>query len=345
MKRKPFLPTTLGLAAAALIMGLSLPVQSANDEPIQPLQPAKVTDPAKVELGKKLWFDPRLSRSGFISCNSCHNLSMGGSDNVAASIGDRWQKGGINSPTVLNSGLSIAQFWDGRAKDLAAQAGGPIANPIEMASTHDAAVATLQSIPGYVKEFKSVYKVDAIDIQQVTDALAAFEATLVTPNSRFDQWLKGDKKAITDVELKGYQLFKSSGCVACHNGPAVGGTMFMKMGVVEEYKTNHPAEGRSAVTGNAIDRFTFKVPTLRNVELTYPYFHDGAAKTLTEAVDIMGRLQLGRVYSKEENAQIVAFLKTLTGDQPKITLPILPVSSDATPRPDPFAPIVVPGKK
>ena len=268
MKRKPFLPTTLGLAAAALIMGLSLPVQSANDEPIQPLQPAKVTDPAKVELGKKLWFDPRLSRSGFISCNSCHNLSTGGSDNVAASVGDRWQKGGINSPTVLNSGLSIAQFWDGRAKDLAAQAAGPIANPIEMASTHDAAVATLQSIPGYVKEFKSVYKVDAIDIQQVTDALAAFEATLVTPNSRFDQWLKGDKKAITDVELKGYQLFKSSGCVACHNGPAVGGTMFMKMGVVEEYKTNHPAEGRSAVTGNAIDRFTFKVPTLRNVELT-----------------------------------------------------------------------------
>ena len=345
MKRKPFLPTALGLAAAALIMGLSLPVQSANDEPIQPLQPANVTDPAKVELGKKLFFDPRLSRSGFISCNSCHNLSMGGSDNVAASVGDRWQKGGINSPTVLNSGLSIAQFWDGRAKDLAAQAGGPIANPIEMASTHDAAVATLQSIPGYVKEFKSVYKVDAIDIQQVTDALAAFEATLVTPNSRFDQWLKGDKKAIADVELKGYQLFKSSGCVACHNGPAVGGTMFMKMGVVEEYKTNHPAEGRSAVTGNAIDRFTFKVPTLRNVELTYPYFHDGAARTLTEAVDIMGRLQLGRVYSKEENAQIVAFLKTLTGEQPKIMLPILPVSSDATPRLDPFAPIVAPVKK
>ena len=214
-----------------------------------------------------------------------------------------------------------------------------------MASTHDAAVATLQSIPGYVKEFKSVYKVDAIDIRQVTDALAAFEATLATPNSRFDQWLKGDKKAITDVELKGYQLFKSSGCVACHNGPAVGGNMFMKMGVVEEYKTNHPAEGRSAVTGNDIDRFTFKVPTLRNVELTYPYFHDGAAKTLTEAVDIMGRLQLGRVYSKEENAQIVAFLKTLTGEQPKITLPILPVSSDATPRPDPFAPIVAPVKK
>ena len=345
MKQKQMLPTALALAAAALAMGLSLPVRSANDEPIQPLQPAKVTDAAKVELGKKLFFDPRLSRSGFISCNSCHNLGMGGSDNVAASVGDRWQKGGINSPTVLNSVLNIAQFWDGRAKDLADQAGGPIANPIEMNSSHEIAVATLRSIPGYVQEFKSVYKVDAIDIKQVTDALATFEATLVTPNARFDKWLKGDKKAITDVELKGYQLFKSSGCVACHNGPAVGGNMFMKMGVVEEYKTNHPAEGRSAVTGNDIDRFTFKVPTLRNVELTYPYFHDGAAKTLTEAVDIMGRLQLGRVYSTEENAQIVAFLKTLTGDQPKITLPILPVSSDKTPRPDPFAPIVAPAKK
>ena len=345
MKHKQILPTALGLAAAALAMSLSLPVRSASDEPIQPLQPAKVTDAAKVELGKKLFFDPRLSRSGFISCNSCHNLGMGGSDNVAASVGDRWQKGGINSPTVLNSVLNIAQFWDGRAKNLADQAGGPIANPIEMNSSHEAAVATLRSIPGYVQEFKSVYKVDAIDIQQVTDALATFEATLVTPNARFDKWLKGDKKAITDVELKGYQLFKSSGCVACHNGPAVGGNMFMKMGVVAEYKTNHPAEGRSAVTGNDIDRFTFKVPTLRNVELTYPYFHDGAAKTLTEAVDIMGRLQLGRVYSAEENAQIVAFLKTLTGDQPKITMPILPVSSDKTPRPDPFAPIVAPVKK
>ncbi len=345
MKRAIFAPTTLGLAAVMLALGLALPARSANDEPIQPLQPAKVTDAAKVELGKKLFFDPRLSRSGFISCNSCHNLSMGGSDNVAASVGDRWQKGGINSPTVLNSVLNVAQFWDGRAKDLADQAGGPIANPIEMNSSHEAAVATLRSIPGYVQEFKRVYKVDAIDIQQVTDALATFEATLVTPNARFDQWLKGDKKAITDVELKGYQLFKSSGCVACHNGPGVGGSMFMKMGVVEEYKTDHPAEGRSAVTGNAIDRFTFKVPTLRNVELTYPYFHDGAAKTLTEAVDIMGRLQLGRVYTPEENAQIVAFLKTLTGDQPKIALPILPVSSDKTPRPDPFAPIVAPVKK
>ena len=335
-KLKPLSAAALA-AALALAVGFQAQAQKPRDEPIQPIEPAKVTDPAKVQLGKKLWFDPRLSRSGFISCNSCHNLSMGGSDNVAASVGDRWQKGGINSPTVLNAVMNIAQFWDGRAKDLADQAGGPIENPIEMNSTHADAVATLQSIPGYVEEFKSIYKVDKIDIKQVTDALATFEATLVTPNSRFDKWLKGDDSAITADELKGYELFKSAGCVACHNGPNVGGASFQKMGVVEAYKTAHTAQGRMDVTKSDQDRFLFKVPTLRNVELTYPYFHDGAAMTLTEAVDTMGKLQLGRTFTAEENAQIVAFLKTLTGDQPKFELPQLPVSGDSTPRPDPFA--------
>ena len=325
--------TTLISVAALLAAGTVW-----GSEPISPIPPAKVADPAKVELGKKLFFDPRLSRSGFISCNSCHNLSTGGSDNLAASVGDRWQKGGINSPTVLNSSMNVAQFWDGRAKDLREQAGGPIANPAEMASNHGLAVTVLQSIPGYTAEFRKVYKSDEISIEKITDAIAAFEETLVTPNARFDKWLKGNKKALTKTELAGYTLFKESGCIACHNGPAVGGNSFQKMGVVEPYKTAHEAIGRAAVTGKDDDRFNFKVPTLRNVELTYPYFHDGAAKTLTEAVDIMGRLQLGRTYTAEENAKIVAFLKTLTGDQPRITLPILPPSSDKTPRPDPFAP-------
>ncbi len=325
--------TTLISVAALLAAGTVW-----GSEPISPIPPAKVADPAKVELGKKLFFDPRLSRSGFISCNSCHNLSTGGSDNLAASVGDRWQKGGINSPTVLNSSMNVAQFWDGRAKDLREQAGGPIANPAEMASNHGLAVTVLQSIPGYTAEFRKVYKSDEISIEKITDAIAAFEETLVTPNARFDKWLKGNKKALTKTELAGYTLFKESGCIACHNGPAVGGNSFQKMGVVEPYKTAHEAIGRAAVTGKDDDRFNFKVPTLRNVELTYPYFHDGAAKTLTEAVDIMGRLQLGRTYSAEENAKIVAFLKTLTGDQPRIAFPILPPSSDKTPRPDPFAP-------
>jgi len=322
---------------AAILLTISYPTYSA-DEPIQPLPTVKPSNPALVELGKKLYFDPRLSKSGFISCNSCHNLSMGGSDNLQTSIGHNWNQGPINSPTVLNSSFNIAQFWDGRAANLEAQAGGPIANPGEMASSHQLAVSVLQSIPGYVNEFKKVFNTDKIDIAQTTKAIAAFEETLVTPNSRFDKFLRGDKKALSDNEFAGYNLFKSSGCIACHNGPAVGGNSFQKMGVVEPYKTSSKAEGRSAVTGKDSDRFNFKVPTLRNVELTYPYFHDGAATTLKDAVNTMGRVQLGKNFTNDENAKIVAFLKTLTGDQPTFSIPMLPASSDNTPRPQPFTP-------
>lgn len=326
------------LSAALLVMGMAFGASAASvrNEPVQPITPAEITDPAKVELGKKLFFDPRLSKSGFISCNSCHNLSMGGSDNLKTSIGDRWQEGPINSPTVLNSSLNMAQFWDGRAGTLKEQAGGPIANPKEMAFTHELAVEVLRSIPQYVAEFNAVYGKEDFGIDEVTDAIAVFEETLVTPDAPFDLWLKGDDNALTDQQLAGYQLFKNSGCVACHNGVNLGGTSFQKMGLIEPYQTTNPAEGRAAVTGKDADRFSFKVPTLRNVELTYPYFHDGAVDTLTEAVDIMGRLQLGRHFTDEENAQIVAFLKSLTGKQPEITLPILPPSHDNTPRPVPF---------
>ncbi|HJV94041.1 MAG TPA: cytochrome-c peroxidase [Azonexus sp.] len=310
---------------------------AATDEPITAIPVAKVADPALVELGKKLFFDPRLSKSGFISCNSCHNLSMGGTDNLKTSIGHNWNEGPINSPTVLNSSLNIAQFWDGRAKDLQAQAGGPIDNPGEMGSSHELAVEVLQSIPAYVADFKKSFGTDKIVIAQVTKAIAAFEGTLLTPNSRFDRWLKGDQKALSANELAGYRLFKDSGCISCHNGPGVGGNSYQKMGVVAPYKASSPAEGRFAVTGKDADRFNFKVPTLRNVELTYPYFHDGAVNTLSEAVDTMGRLQLGKKFTPEENARIVAFLKTLTGDQPDFKLPTLPPSSDKTPKPQPFA--------
>jgi len=321
------------LASCALLSWTAI---VAAAEPIEPVQPVKEINLAKAELGKKLYFDPRLSKSGFISCNSCHNLSMGGSDNLKTSVGHHWTQGPINAPTVLNSSMNIAQFWDGRAADLKEQAGGPIANPGEMAFTHSLTVEVLTSIPQYGIEFRQVYGRDHIDIDQVTDAIAEFEKTLVTPNSRFDRWLLGEKNAITADELAGYQLFKNAGCVACHNGPAVGGSSFQKMGLVEAYRTPNKAEGLAGVTGKDADRMKFKVPTLRNVEMTYPYFHDGGAATLTEAVDIMGRLQLGRQFSATENAQIVAFLKTLTGDQPQFILPILPPSADTTPRPQPF---------
>ncbi|MBF0673673.1 MAG: cytochrome-c peroxidase [Pseudomonas sp.] len=323
-----------------LALGLSMVTGAwaalPSNEPIQPIEPATVTNPAKVELGKQLWFDPRLSKSGFISCNSCHNLSMGGSDNLPTSIGHNWQEGPINSPTVLNSSLNLAQFWDGRAADLKEQAGGPIANPMEMAFTHDLALGVLDSIPQYRAAFKKVYGSDTISIDNVTDAIAAFEETLVTPNSRFDLWLKGDKKALNKTELAGYQLFKDVGCTACHNGSAVGGNSFQKMGLVEPYATTNPAEGVAGLTGNDADRMKFKVPTLRNVELTYPYFHDGAYWKLEEAVDVMARLQLGRKLETKQIEQITAFLKTLTGEQPSFTMPILPPSTNKTPLPQPF---------
>jgi cytochrome c peroxidase len=315
---------------------VAIPTAAFAEEPIQPIPAAHPKNEKMVELGKMLFFDPRLSKSGFISCNSCHNLSMGGTDNIQTSVGHNWHQGPINAPTVLNSSMNLAQFWDGRAKDLKEQAGGPIANPGEMGFTHELAVGVLQSIPEYRTRFKQLFNSDKINIGMVTDAIAAFEETLVTPGSRFDKWLKGDKQAINQTELEGYKLFKESGCTGCHNGVAVGGGSFQKFGVHEPYKTTNKAEGRFAVTGKDADRFMFKVPTLRNVELTYPYFHDGAAATLEEAVDIMGRLQLGRKFTKEENAKIVAFLKTLTGKQPEITLPILPPSVNETPRPKPF---------
>lgn len=333
LKSQSFLFLLLGTAVGTSTVAAS--------EPIQPIRPVQEINLAQVELGKKLFFDPRLSKSGFISCHSCHNLSRGGSDNLKTSVGHNWQQGPINAPTVLNSSLSLAQFWDGRATDLKDQAGGPIDNPLEMAFTHNLAIEVLESIPGYVVEFRQVFGEGAITMDKVTQSLAEFQETLVTPNSRFDQWLLGSEDVLTASEMAGYDLFKNSGCVACHSGEAVGGKSFqmgvggraLQMGLV------HPdalIEGRSAVTGKDADRFMFKVPTMRNVELTYPYFHDGGAATLTEAVDVMGRLQLGREFNDEENAQIVAFLKTLTGDQPSFRIPTLPPSSDRTPPPQPF---------
>ena len=320
-----------------LIFGLlGLSALSNAQEPIQPIKPAQNINLAMMELGKKLYFDPRLSKSGFISCNSCHNLSMGGTDNLPTSIGHKWNQGPINAPTVLNSSFNIAQFWDGRAKDLKEQAGGPIANPGEMASTHALATSVVKSIPGYVQEFELVFGKDKINADSMTSAIAEFEKTLVTPHSPFDQWLLGDKDAISAKELAGYELFKNSGCVGCHNGAAVGGSSYQKMGIIKKFQTSNKAIGLAGVTHKDSDKFMFKVPTLRNIELTYPYFHDGSTNSLNEAVNIMGEIQLGRKFTEDESDKIVAFLKTLTGDAPSFDLPKLPPSVTETPKPEPF---------
>lgn len=303
------------------------------DEPIGPIEAAVVTSSAKVDLGRMLFFEPRLSKSGFISCNSCHNLGLGGSDGLPSSIGHKWQLGPINSPTVLNAKYAVAQFWDGRAKDLVEQAGGPIANPGEMASTHDLADQVLQSMPEYVALFKGVYGTDTIAIAQVQDAIAAFESTLVTPNSRFDKWLYGDDTALTAEEMEGYKLFKDKGCTSCHNGPGVGNGSFQKFGVYKPFVTKASPQGRFDVTKDPKDRMVFKVPTLRNVQLTAPYLHDGSRWTIAEAVQLMAELQLNATLTPEETAKVVAFLKALTGEQPQVTHPILPPSNENTPKP------------
>jgi cytochrome c peroxidase len=328
--------TKIMLISGSILLAASHVVsteETRNDEPIQPIPKNADLNLAKVELGKQLFFDPRLSKSGFISCNSCHNLGTGGADNLPSSIGHKWQLGPINSPTVLNAKFNLAQFWDGRAKDLKEQAGGPIANPGEMASTHEAAITVLQSIPEYTDSFNKVYGVKKVDIDQVTDAIAAFEETLTTPNSRFDKWLQGDDSAISEQEKAGYTLFKAKGCIACHNGIGVGGGSYQKFGVVKPYKDTETL-GRYNVTKEEKDKYLFKVPLLRNIELTAPYFHDASTWDLSEAVDIMAEYQFGLKLSGDENQKIVAFLKTLTGEQPSIVYPILPPSTVNTPKPN-----------
>ena len=314
--------------------GSMLSASIRSKEPIQPIPTSFDYDRPKIELGKKLFFEPRLSKSGWISCNSCHNLSTGGADNLPTSIGHKWMLGPINSPTVLNAKFNLAQFWDGRAKDLKEQAKGPIANPMEMAFTHELAVSVLQSIPEYVHWFKEIYGEEKITIDNVADALAVFEETLTTPNSRFDSWLNGYDDKISESEKEGYELFKDKGCIACHNGIGVGGSSFQKFGVVKPYGKDTQTLGRYNVTKDEKDKYVFKVPLLRNIALTAPYFHDASTWSLSEAVNIMAEYQMGIKLTDDETGKIVAFLKTLTGDQPSIIFPILPPSNENTPKPN-----------
>lgn len=285
---------------------------------------------AKIELGKMLWFDPRLSLSGKVSCNTCHDLSTNGADTRPLSIGYAGRKGTVNSPTVFNAEKQIAQFWDGRAKTLAEQATGPITNPLEMAMTPELAEGVIRSIPGYRPYFEKAFGSKNPTFSEIAEALAAFETTLTTPNAPFERYLKGDKNALTQQQIDGLKLFRRSGCIRCHSGNLLGGTSFQKVGSVRPYVTDNSSKGRMDVSGKPWDEMMFKVPTLLNVERTAPYFHDGAVKTLPDAVKKMADIQLDMNLSEKQVEEIVAFLESLNGELPKIEKPTLPPSGPET---------------
>ncbi len=286
-----------------------------------------ITD-KKVELGKKLFFDPRLSKSGLISCNTCHNLAEGGDDGISVAIGHKWTPNphDLNSPTVLNSVFMGSQFWDGRDPDLEKQAQGPIQASPEMAATKEHVVKTVNSMPEYVKAFKKAYSKDVeINFEKITDTIANFERTLVTP-SRFDDFMNGCESAINEDEKKGMKTFIDKGCATCHNGVALGGSM-QPFEITAKYRF---AKGDFKGDKNGL----VKVPTLRNITQTAPYFHNGGTFSLKEAIIEMGRTQLGMKITKDEAKSIETFLKTLDGRQAELIYPILPTSTAKTPKPD-----------
>ncbi len=291
----------------------------------------------QIELGRMLFFEPRLSSSHIITCNTCHAIGTGGADNIPASIGHGWQRGPRNSPTVLNAVFNAAQFWDGRASDLAEQAKGPVQASVEMNSTVELVETTLRSIPEYVQAFGRAFQGEQqpVTFENMTRAIEAFEITLVTPDSRFDQFLKGED-ALDQRELSGLGLFVNKGCIACHSGINLGGQAYFPFGVIKRPGAEILPEedkGRFTVTNTATDEYVFRASPLRNIALTAPYFHSGEVWSLEEAVAIMGTSQLGHELNEEEVADITAFLRTLTGVQPTVTYPILPASTDRTPRP------------
>ncbi len=283
--------------------------------------------PAKVALGRTLYYDVRLSQGDKVSCNSCHGLDSFGVDGKQFSTGHDGRKGGRNAPTVYNAAGQIAQFWDGRAANVEAQAGGPMLNPVEMGMpSEDAVVAKLTKIKGYPALFKKAFpdSKEALTFAHVTQAIGAFERGLVTP-ARFDKFLAGDAKALSAQELRGFNKFVDIGCSGCHNGARVGGAMYQKVGLVEAWP-NQSDKGRLGVTKDEADMMKFKVPVLRNIAKTGPYFHDGSVAKLPEAVKMMAKYQLGKELSDEDVADIVAFLKALTGEVPAdyVKKPALP---------------------
>jgi cytochrome c peroxidase len=306
------------LLALAVMSAMGSGWAQSLDEPLKPLPDNLNLDGRKVALGRLLFHDKRLSKDNSLACASCHDLAKGGVDGRQTAVGIGGQVGPINTPTVLNSGLNFRQFWNGRAATLEEQAAGPVHNPGEMGSNWKEVLGKLGQDRKVISQFDSIYS-DGLQSTNIQDAIATFERSLLTP-SRFDRYLRGDSSAITEEERTGYQLFKNYGCVACHQGVNIGGNMYQTFGVLGNYfddrgKITDADLGRYAVTKRESDRYVFKVPSLRNVELTAPYFHDGSAQNLEAAVDVMFRYQLGRTAPAADKASIIKFLKTLTAEK------------------------------
>ena len=334
---------TLGIAMAALLAAAAAEIDPARLKTFRPLPEVMpsgnnpITE-AKVILGRLLYYEPRLSKNHDVSCNSCHSLTGYGVDQQPLSDGHKGLKGSRNAPTVYNAAGHVAQFWDGRAPDVEEQAKGPVMNPVEMAMTSDKAVAAvLKSMPEYLAAFKKAFpgQADPVTFDNMAKAIGAFERRLVTP-SRWDKFLKGDKSALTDRELSGFSKFLEVGCASCHRGTYLGADSYQKLGLVKPW-THTSDLGRYAVTKKDTDKLVFKVPSLRNIEKTGPYYHDGSVKTLEDAVRLMAEFQNGKQLKPVEVQSIVTFLKALTGQIPLeyVKQPPLPKSTAATPKPDP----------
>ena len=326
----PILSRRLGASALALILGATAaPADTIAEymdffEPLPHLPPIPADNtmtPEKIELGKMLFFEPRISASGVISCATCHNPALGWADRIPRAVGHGGQVGERNTPTVLNSGFLESQFWDGREPDLEGQALGPIQADVEMAMTLAEAIERLKEFEIYHEHFGAAFPEDPDPINQenVALAIATFERRLNTPNSPLDRFLRGDARAMSEKQVEGMKLFVDAGCVACHSGPALTDSNFHRFEL-----PGSTDEGRFVVTGDEADKFAFRTPTLRNVAVTYPYFNNGSVADLHGAVQLMGQQMLGQDFTEEELDQLVAFMHALTGEMPRVEIPALP---------------------
>jgi len=333
------------LVSAALSVSLAFGASIVSPLPKKPPVPADnpITS-AKIVLGKQLYFDPRLSKDGSVSCNSCHNVMGSGTDNKRFSVGVGGKLGGRNSPTVWNAAFLSVQFWDGRAKNLEEQAKGPLTNPVEMAMpNHQAVVDRVKKIPGYVEQFKKVFSgADPVNIDNIAKAIATYERTLITPNSPFDQYLAGKPSAISKKAVQGYKKVQEVGCMACHSGVNFAGPnlpegigfyqkfpTFTDNPYVSKYKLTEDT-GRHVATKQDQDKYMWRVPTWRNIALTAPYLHNGSVNDLSEVVRLMAKTQLNRDVTDQDVEEIVAFLETLNGKIPEQSMPILPQTSQTS---------------